>query len=279
MRATKVAVSILSVLAVTIGFLAASGAAQAACDLKGAYPQFAGKTLKIGTTGDSPPYNYRDPKDLDKITGMNADYMRAIGACLGMPVTFAVSDFSGLMPGVQAGHIDLGVSTVQYRPERALQVNFIVYMKGASGAVVRKDNPIKVTSFADFCGLKAAATVGSAQRAQLDDINNTICAKNPMEITTTPGGLGGPMLVHNKRADFFFGVSSVQSYDLSMFRLAYTHTSDLMIGLVMSKQTVELSKAVTAAMKALQADGTEAKLYKEYLLDPVISLPAEFLDH
>lgn len=278
MRVTKLAVSFLSVLAITIGFVAASGSAQAACDLKGQYPQFVGKTLKIGTTADSPPYNYRDDKDLDKITGMNADYMRAVGACLGMPVTFAISDFSGIIPGTQAGHVDIGVSTVQYRPERAQQVNFIVYMKGASGAVVRKDNPIKVSTFADLCGLKAAATVGSAQRAQLDDINNTICAKNPMEITTTPGGLGGPMLVQNKRADFFFGVSSVQSYDLSMFRLAYTHTSDLMIGLVMSKQNTEMSKAVLAAMQALQADGTEAKLYKEYLMDPVISLPADFKD-
>jgi polar amino acid transport system substrate-binding protein len=279
MRVTKLAVSFLSVLAVTIGFLATTGDAQAACDLKAQFPAYAGKTLKIGTTADSPPYNYRDEKDLDKITGMNADYMRAIGTCLGMPVTFAVSDFSGIIPGVQAGHVDIGVSTIQYNPTRTQQVNFIVYMKGSSGAVVRNDNPIKVTSFADLCGLKAAATVGSAQRAQLDEINSTICAKNPIDVTTTPGGMGGPMLVQSKRADFFYGVSSVQSYDLSMFKLAYTNTSNLRIGLVMNKQNTDFSKAVLAAMQALQADGTEAKLYKEYLMDPVISQPAEFMDH
>jgi polar amino acid transport system substrate-binding protein len=279
MRMTKLAVSFLSVLAVTIGFLAATGAAQAACDMKAQFPAFVGKPLRIGTTADSPPYNYRDEKDLDKITGMNADYMRAIGACLGMPVTFAVSDFSGIIPGVQAGHVDIGVSTIQYNPTRTQQVNFIVYMKGSSGAVVRKDNPIKVTSFADLCGLKAAATVGSAQRAQLDEVNATICAKNPIDVTTTPGGMGGPMLVQSKRADFFYGVSSVQSYDLSMFKLAYTNTSSLKIGLVMKKDNTDFSKAVLAAMQALQADGTEGKLYKEYLMDPVISQPAEFMDH
>jgi polar amino acid transport system substrate-binding protein len=291
MRATTAAVRGLSAAAVCIGvligamvvvligMLAAATGAEAACDLKAKYPQFVGKTLRVGTTADSPPYNYRDENDLDKIIGLNADYMRAIGACLGMPVSFAISDFSGIIPGVQAGHIEIGVSTVQYRPERAKQVNFIVYMRGSSGAVVRKDNPIQVKSFADLCGLKAAATVGSAQRAQLDDVNKTICAQKPIEITTTPGGMGGPMLVQNKRADFFFGVSSVQSYDLTLFRLAYTYTSDLKIGLVMNKANTELSKAVLEAMQTLQADGTEAKLYKRYQTDPVIGQPAEFLDH
>ena len=278
MRVTNWKSSVLSLAVLCAAVFAGVGHAEAACDLKAQYPQFAGKTLKIGTTADSPPYNYRDEKDLEKITGLNADYMRAIGACLGMPVTFAVSDFAGIIPGVQAGHIDIGVSTVQYNPTRAQQVNFIVYMKGSSGAVVRKDNPIKVSSFSDLCGLKAAATVGSAQRAQLDEVNATICAAKPIDVTTTPGGMGGPMLVETKRADFFYGVSSVQSYDLEKFRLAFTNTSNLRIGMVMNKGSVELSKAVLAAMTALQADGTEAKLYKQYLMDPVISQAAEFKD-
>lgn len=271
----KLSKSLLGIAALGLAYVAGTGAASAACDLKAQYPEFVGKPLKVGTTADSPPYNYRDAKDLDKITGLNADYFRAIGACLGMPVTFAISDFAGLTSGVQAGHVDVAVSTIQYRPERAAAINFVVYMKGASGVVVRNDSTLKVTKMEDLCGLKGAAAVGGAQLASLEDLNKKGCAAKPIELTATPGGPGGPMLVQNKRADFYLGPATIQSFDMDLFKITYTQTSDLALGAIFAKASTKLMEAFAAAMKTLQADGTETTLYKTYLIDPAISLPAE----
>jgi polar amino acid transport system substrate-binding protein len=266
---------LLGLAALGVAHVASVGTASAACDLKAQFPAFVGKTLRVGTTADSPPYNYRDDKDLDKITGLNADYMRAVGACLGMPVAFAISDFAGLASGVQAGHIDLAVSTIQYRPERTSSINFVVYMKGAAGVVVRKDSTLKITKIEDVCGLKGAAAVGGAQLALLEELNKGACAGKPIAITATPGGPGGPMLVQTKRVDFYLGPATIQSFDMTLFKIAYTHPTELMLGAIFAKSSDQLMEAFTAAMRVLQSDGTEVELYKKYLMDPAVSLPVE----
>lgn len=271
----KLSKCLLGIAALGLAYVAGTSAASAACDLKAQYPELAGKTLKVGTTADSPPFNYRDAKDLDKITGLNADYFRAVGACLGMPVTFAISDFAGLTSGVQAGHVDVAVSTIQYRPERTAAVNFVVYMKGASGVVVRKDSTMPVAKMEDLCGKKGAAAVGGAQLAYLEEMNKTLCAAKPMDLTATPGGPGGPMLVQNKRADFYLGPATIQSFDMDLFKIAYTQPSELMLGAIFAKTSDKLMEAFAAALKVLQSDGTEAKLYEQYLMDPAVSLPAQ----
>ena len=239
------------------------------------YPELAGKPLRIGTTGDSPPFNYRDPKNFDTVIGFNADLMRAVGKCIGVPVEFSVSDFAGLTPGVQSGHIDIGVSTIQYVPARAQQVNFIVYMNGTAGVVLKKDSNRKVESFADLCGLKGAATVGGAQIDILQQVNKTTCSSKPIDVTATPGGPGGPLLVHNDRVDFYLGPATIQSFDASLFRIAYTYATDNKIGAILKKGNDQLAQAALDSIQALQADGTEAKLAQTYLLDRAMSAPAE----
>jgi ABC-type amino acid transport substrate-binding protein len=49
----------------------------------------------------------------------------------------------------------------------------------------------------------------------------------------------------------------------------------LIIGAITAKGKDQLADAVLDAIKSLQADGTEAKLYKTYLMDTAMSLPAE----
>src|SRR5215475_8673488 len=115
-----------------VGYAVPAGA----CDpgmLAAKHPAVSGKTLRLGTTGDTPPFNYRDPKAMDHVIGVNADYVRAAGECLGSRVEIVVSNYAGLVPGVRAGQIDAGTSTIFYTPERAKQVDFVVYLRGATG--------------------------------------------------------------------------------------------------------------------------------------------------
>ena len=47
------------------------------------YPSLAGKTIKIGQDGESPPYSFRDPKDFNNVIGADADMVRAAFKCIG----------------------------------------------------------------------------------------------------------------------------------------------------------------------------------------------------
>jgi polar amino acid transport system substrate-binding protein len=266
------------VLVGSLGSIVLPRVAAAACEpdkVTQKYPELAGKPLRIGTTGDSPPFNYRDPKNLESVTGFNADLMRAVGECIGVPVQFSVAEFSGLIPGIQGGHIELAISTIIYLPARAKQVNYIIYMNGTVGVVVKKSSDRTVTSLSDLCGLRGAAAVGSTAISILEDMNKTICAAKLVEVTATPGGAGGTLLVQNNRADFYLGPSTIQSFDPDLFKIVYTHTTGTQIGVIAQKGKDQLALAVLESMKELQANGTERKLADSYLLDRAMSAPAE----
>src|SRR5258708_38195383 len=53
------------------------------------YPGLAGKTIKIGQDGESVPFSMRDPKDFNKLIGLDADLARAAFACVCVPTDFS----------------------------------------------------------------------------------------------------------------------------------------------------------------------------------------------
>jgi polar amino acid transport system substrate-binding protein len=83
-------------LALTVASLSVPRTAyadQAGCDpakLAAKYPALAGKTIKIGQDGESVPFSQRDPKDFNKLIGLDADLARATFACVGVPIDFTI---------------------------------------------------------------------------------------------------------------------------------------------------------------------------------------------
>src|ERR1700751_1254346 len=66
-------------------------AAEAKCEpdkLSAKYPGLAGKTIKIGTDGETPPYSMRDPKDFNHLIGLDTELAEATFRCIGLPVEF-----------------------------------------------------------------------------------------------------------------------------------------------------------------------------------------------
>ena len=52
------------------------------------YPSLAGKTLKIGTDPETPPYAMRDPKDFSHLVGFDTELAEATFKCIGVPIEF-----------------------------------------------------------------------------------------------------------------------------------------------------------------------------------------------
>jgi polar amino acid transport system substrate-binding protein len=95
--------------------------------------------------------------------GMDYDMGAAVLAKLGVTQIDQIAvDWSGLIPGLQAGRWDMLAVGMSITPERAKQVSFTIpiYQYG-SGLIVPKGNPKGIKGLAQFSGLKIGAILGS----------------------------------------------------------------------------------------------------------------------
>ena len=116
-----------------------AAAADAKCEpekLATKYPGLVGKTLKVGTDPETSPYSMRDPKDFNHLIGLDNELAEAAFKCIGAPIEFKVGSWSGQLPALANGQTDLMWDTLYYTPERAQQMDFVIYLRAATGGLV-----------------------------------------------------------------------------------------------------------------------------------------------
>lgn len=103
--------------------------------------------LRVGT---NPPYQPNEFKDKDgRIIGFDIDLMNAIGQVLGLRVVYFESDFDKIIPAIQAGTYDAGISSFTDTLEREEQVDFVTYYRAGVQWVQRAGDDIDPD---DACG-------------------------------------------------------------------------------------------------------------------------------
>lgn len=113
-------------------------------DVKGA-----GK-LVIATSPDFPPFEFLEG---EQVKGIEIDIMNAIAQKMGVKLEIVQMDFESVIPGVQAGKFDVGVSGITVNEKRLKNADFSnPYFLASQAIVVTKDSPIK--SKADLTGKK-----------------------------------------------------------------------------------------------------------------------------
>ncbi len=247
------------------------------------YPGLVGKTIRIGQDGESPPYSYRDPKNFENLIGLDADMARAAFACIGVPVEFKTGAWSGLLPAVIAGQMDVMWDTLYYTPERAKSVDFVTYMIAATGGLVAKGNPKGIKSLDDVCGKRATAGLGTVEEEAFRDLSKKCVAagKSEISIVTYPDLPGGSRLISNDRADVLMSdlgmVNTMVKNNPDQFDRGFMIITNFKIAAGYTKGDKELGQALLDALTILRANGTEKKLFEKYGVDYAISQPSEIL--
>jgi len=276
------------VLAAT-SFLAASRPARAA-DVKPCqpdqvatrYPGLAGKTVVVGQDGTSAPYSFRDPANPDQVLGADADYARAVFACIGVPVTFQIGAWSGLLPAVAAGRIDMMWDDLYYTPERAQRVDYVMYSLASDTAVLHKGNPKNIRSLDDLCGVRAVAGLGTVEVLLLTNLNQkcTEAGKPAIEINTFQDRPSAWLMIQTNRADIVLSSSAMAAAAIAErpeMEAGFGFLPDVKIGVAVGKGRAELEQAMVDAMAATLASGKIASIYASYKLDPKLLLPPVIL--
>jgi polar amino acid transport system substrate-binding protein len=79
--------------------------------------------LRVGISGDMPPMNLLTKED--KVIGMDVDLATMIADAMGVKLNVQRIDFSGLLPALESGRIDMIVSNMTMTPDRNLKAAFV----------------------------------------------------------------------------------------------------------------------------------------------------------
>lgn len=283
MRFRKSLAAVASAAAMSIA-LASAAIAAPACEpdkLAEKYPSLAGKTIKIGGDPQTPPFVMRDSADFNKIIGFDADFAKAVMDCHGIKYEWFLAGWSGILPAVVAGQADVFWDNLYYTPERAKQVDYVLYMQAATGGLTQANSTKNIQGFDDFCGNRIAVGVGTVEEPQVRKQDEKCKAegKAGIEILTYPDVASAIRLVTDERTDIvLYDLTVVDAQvekDPSKFKRAFMMLSGFNIGTAVKNDNKDLNQAIFDGIKIMQENGTQAELMKKYGLDPAMTVKAE----
>ena len=259
------AVVLTTSTALALTLAACGGGSSSAADSNPYHLQQPG-TLRVGTLTDAPPNVFL--KD-GRFTGFDNDLLTAVAAKMDLKVEFVGTEFSSLLAQVKTGKFDLGSSSISITEGRKKTVDFTdKYDFGFLGLDVPKGSPIK--AFDQLAGKRVVVVQGTVQddfatREELDPVRvpDYNAALNQLKSGTADAWVT-PAEIGEKTAAESGGKVLAVAKQLDVGGQAYA----------VNQQNDALRKAVNKALDEVIADGTWAKLQKQYY--PTRAIPADF---
>jgi ABC-type amino acid transport substrate-binding protein len=131
-------------------------------------PQLQDGTLRIGMEIAYAPMEFYD--EGREAAGVDVEIARALGEALQVPVEIVNVEFEQLLPQVEAGTIDMAMSSITVTEDRSQRVLFVPYFVAGSGIVVPRGNPLGIRSPRDLCGHRIAVQRGTVQERMLREM-------------------------------------------------------------------------------------------------------------
>lgn len=233
------------------------------------YAALKGKNITVGTSPGPSNYDAPDPNDPSKVIGIEPDIMAAVSKCLGFSYTFQKLDFNGLIPALQAKHIQAITSGMYASDERAKQISFVQYMKAGEASLVAKGNPKNIKSLDDTCGLIAAEAVGTVENAIFDK-QSAACkvkGKPAIKALSLQGNDQAKEALANGRADVFLTDAGVASYLAKKdpkVQVGFPIPSDFVFGIGVAKDDTQLLNGINDVLGYLAKSGQLKQLMAKW---------------
>ncbi|MCL6707856.1 ABC transporter substrate-binding protein [Pseudomonas sp. R2.Fl] len=227
--------------------------------------------IKVGTEPQTPPYDFYG-EDNKTIIGLERELRDEMGERLGVKFTDMPAQFASIIPGIQAGRFDMGMSAFGDFAEREKIVDIVNYMLEGTSIIVLEGNPKGVHKLKDACGLNAGAVQGSIP-LQLLDKQKTLCpADKPLNVMQFPSNDQIKIALQSGRVDISMDTTGVAAYSLQhqpegSKKLELVTGAQYAVGyqaMLVSKDNPELRDALAATMQSLIDDGSYAKIFEKW---------------
>ncbi len=126
----------------------------------------------VGTDPTYAPNEYKD--STGQIIGFDVDLLNAVAGVLGVTPEYRESGFDNIIPSIQGGSFDMGMSSFTDNKKREEQVDFVDYFEAGSLWAQRPGTPVDPNN---ACGLKVAVQTATVQDTDELPAKNEACAK------------------------------------------------------------------------------------------------------
>ena len=166
--------------------------------------------LVVGVNIPYAPNEFKDPSG--KIVGFDVDLMNAIAATLGLTPEYREADFAKIIPSIQGGTFNVGMSSFTDTKEREETVDFVTYFSAGTLWAQRPGTPVDPNN---ACGKKVAVQATTTQETEELPAKSKACTdagKPPIEIVPFDGQDAATNAVVLGQADAVSADSPVTSY-------------------------------------------------------------------
>jgi cystine transport system substrate-binding protein len=221
--------------------------------------------LKIGMEGTYPPFTYKDEKN--QLVGFDVDIAKAVADKLGLKAEFVLTEWSGILAGLQAKKFDVIVNQVGITAERQKNIGFSApYAYSSPQIILRKESTENYKGLADLKGKRVGVGLGSNFEKMLRDAGG-------INVVTYPGAPEYLRDLAAGRLDAAFNDRLLVGYLITKENLPVKGGAIIgdpqPVAVALRKDNVSLRAQVDKALAQLRADGTYAKISKKWFGEDV----------
>ena len=227
-----------------------------------------GKIL-VGINAEYAPNEFLDT-DGKTVIGFDVDLFNAVAAKLGLKTQWQPSKFADIIPGVQSGKYEAGVSSFTINDERKQQVNMISYFSAGTQWGTKKGNPSGIQPD-NACGKKVAVQTATVQETEDLPKRDKDCqaAGNPKITIDSYQDQGqATAAVVSGKDDAMLADSPVLAYAVKQTNGQLELLGDIYdsapYGYVVEKDQADFAQAIADAVSALITDGTYKTILEKY---------------
>jgi polar amino acid transport system substrate-binding protein len=195
--------------------------------------------------------------------GFNIDLAEEIGRRMKRKVIIDAAQFSGLVPGLQAGTYDFLAAPTTVTKERVENMLFTEgYLNTDFQFLIKRGAP-KVNKLEDLKGKIVSVNKGSAYDSWARELEGKIGWKVESFGTQTDA----VQAVLAGRADANVAGNTVIAWAVKnnpQLELSYLHSTGLVWGAPLRKDSGELRKQIENAIECMKLDGTIAKMHEKW---------------
>jgi polar amino acid transport system substrate-binding protein len=166
--------------------------------------------LIVGVNVPYAPNEFKDPSG--KIIGFDVDLMNAIASTLGLTPEYRESDFAKIIPSIQGGTYNVGMSSFTDTKEREASVDFVTYFSAGILWAQRPGTPVDPNN---ACGKKVAVQATTTEEVDELPAKSKACTdagKPAIEILKFDGQDAATNAVILGQADAMSADSPVTAY-------------------------------------------------------------------
>jgi polar amino acid transport system substrate-binding protein len=166
--------------------------------------------LVVGVNIPYAPNELKDPSG--KIVGFDVDLMNAIAATLGLTAEYREADFAKIIPSIQGGTFNVGMSSFTDTKEREESVDFVTYFSAGILWAQRPGTPVDPNN---ACGKKVAVQATTTEETEELPAKSKACTdagKPAIQIISFDGQDAATNAVVLGQADAMSADSPVTAY-------------------------------------------------------------------